>query len=36
MKILIVRHGDPYSPTDSLTEKGSRDAALLKDRLVKE
>ena len=36
MKILIVRHGDPYYPTDSLTEKGFREAALLKDRLVKE
>ena len=36
MKILIVRHGDPYYPTDSLTEKGFREAALLKDRLIKE
>ena len=36
MKILIIRHGDPYYPTDSLTEKGFREAALLKDRLVKE
>ena len=36
MKILIVRHGDPYYPTDSLTEKGFREAALLRDRLVKE
>ena len=36
MKILIVRHGDPYYPTDSLTEKGFREAELLKDRLVKE
>ncbi len=36
MKILIVRHGDPYYPTDSLTEKGFREAQLLKDRLVKE
>lgn len=36
MKLLIVRHGDPYYPTDSLTEKGFREAQLLKDRLVKE
>ena len=36
MKIMIVRHGDPYYPTDSLTEKGFREAELLKDRLVKE
>lgn len=36
MRVLIVRHGDPHYPTDSLTEKGQREAALLADRLVKE
>ena len=24
MRIFIIRHGDPYYPTDSLTEKGER------------
>lgn len=36
MKILIIRHGDPYYPTDSLTEKGQREAELLGERLKKE
>lgn len=33
MKILIIRHADPYYPTDSLTEKGQREAALLGEKL---
>lgn len=36
MRILIIRHGDPYYPTDSLTEKGEREAKLLSKRLLKE
>ena len=24
MRVLIIRHGEPYYPTDSLTEKGER------------
>ncbi|MBQ8338710.1 MAG: histidine phosphatase family protein [Oscillospiraceae bacterium] len=36
MKILIVRHGDPIYETDSLTEKGVREAELLSERLCKE
>ena len=36
MRILIIRHGDPYYPTDSLTEKGQREAELLGERLAKE
>ena len=36
MKILIIRHGDPYYPTDSLTEKGSREAFLLGEKLKNE
>ncbi len=36
MKILIVRHGDPNYETDSLTEKGVREAELLSERLCKE
>ena len=36
MKILIVRHGDPIYETDSLTEKGVREAELLSERLRKE
>lgn len=36
MRVLIIRHGDPYYPTDSLTEKGQREAALLGQRLAKE
>ncbi len=36
MKLLIVRHGDPNYVTDSLTEKGAREAQLLADRLCRE
>jgi probable phosphoglycerate mutase len=36
MRILIIRHGDPYYPTDSLTEKGQREAELLSKKLIKE
>lgn len=36
MRVLIIRHGDPYYPTDSLTEKGQREAELLSKKLVNE
>ncbi len=36
MKLLIIRHGDPYYPTDSLTEKGQREAFLLGEKLRNE
>ncbi len=36
MRILIVRHGDPIYETDTLTEKGEREARLLSERLCKE
>lgn len=36
MRLLIIRHGDPDYAADSLTEKGWREARLLKDRLVRE
>ncbi len=36
MRILIIRHGDPDYAVDSLTEKGWREAALLKERLLRE
>lgn len=36
MRILIIRHGDPYYPTDSLTEKGQREAELLSKKLINE
>ena len=36
MKILIIRHGDPDYEIDGLTEKGKREAILLKDKLLKE
>lgn len=36
MRIFIIRHGDPYYPADSLTEKGAREAELLSKRLIKE
>ncbi len=36
MRILIIRHGDPYYPTDSLTEKGQREAELLSQKLINE
>ena len=35
MKIIIIRHGDPNYAIDSLTEKGFKEAELLKERLVK-
>ena len=34
--MLIIRHGDPYYPTDSLTEKGQREVKLLAEKLKKE
>ena len=34
MRILIIRHGDPDYQNDSLTEKGWREAELLRDRLT--
>ena len=36
MRIFIIRHGDPYYPTDSLTDKGRREAELLGRRLAGE
>ena len=36
MRFLIIRHAEPYYPTDSLTEKGYKEAELLSNRLVKE
>lgn len=36
MRILIIRHGDPDYKTDSLTEKGRREAELLSQRLEHE
>jgi len=33
MKLLLIRHGDPYYPTDSLTELGRREADLLAQSL---
>ena len=33
MRILIIRHGEPEYHTDTLTEKGRREAALLAERL---
>ena len=35
MKIIIVRHGDPDYVNDSLTERGFREAQLLKNHLAK-
>lgn len=34
MRILFLRHGEPYYPTDSLTERGRREAELLGQRLA--
>lgn len=34
MKLLIIRHGEPNKPKTELTEKGKREAELLKDRLL--
>ena len=35
MRLLIIRHGDPDYSIDSLTEKGWKEAELLKKRLLK-
>nr|AIF25964.1 putative phosphoglycerate mutase [uncultured bacterium Ad_095_K16_contig2] len=35
MRILLIRHGEPDYATDSLTEKGKREALLLSERLAK-
>ncbi len=35
MKLYFIRHADPYYPTDTLTEKGWREAALLAPRFEK-
>ena len=35
MKLMFVRHAEPWYAIDSLTEKGHREAALLADRLAK-
>lgn len=35
MQLFIVRHGDPFYPRDTLTEKGMREAELLSERLTK-
>ena len=36
MKILIIRHGVPDYEIDSVTEKGKREALLLRERLLKQ
>ncbi len=36
MKLFIIRHGDPDYSIDSLTERGRREAVLLRDRLLRE
>lgn len=36
MRLLIIRHGEPDYSIDSLTEKGWREAHLLRDRLVQQ
>ncbi len=36
MRILIIRHGDPDYVTDTLNEKGKREAELLAERLARE
>lgn len=36
MKLFVIRHGDPNYAIDSLTERGWREAELLRDRLMKE
>lgn len=36
MKLLIIRHGDPDYKNDCLTERGKKEAELLRDRLLKE
>lgn len=35
MRLLFIRHAEPDYTIDSLTEKGFREASLLRDRLVK-
>lgn len=35
MKLLFIRHGDPDYTTDSLTEKGAKEARLLAARMAK-
>lgn len=35
MKLLIVRHGDPYYEIDSLTEKGWREVEYLSEKLTR-
>ena len=35
MRLLFIRHGDPDYKTDSLTDKGMREAKLLADRISK-
>ena len=35
MRLIFVRHCDPYYPTDSLTEKGFKEAKLLSKRIKK-
>ena len=35
MKLMFVRHAEPWYAIDSLTEKGHREAALLAERLAK-
>ena len=35
MRIIFVRHCDPYYPTDSLTKKGFKEAKLLSQRIKK-
>ncbi len=35
MRILLIRHGDPDYGRDSLSEKGQREATLLKERLIR-
>lgn len=36
MRILIIRHAEPYYPTYFLTTKGEREAELLSQKLIKE
>lgn len=33
MKLLIIRHGDPYYEIDSLTQKGWKEAEYLSEKL---
>ncbi len=36
MKLFIIRHGDPDYANDTLTERGWREAELLRDRMLRE